>query len=177
MVTDERGTRIREVRGRLAREGPVWIRGADLDFETVTLPERDCDLLRDLLIAEGVETAVEVGLAYGSWALAVGEALAAVGAPSPRHLVIDRFQEHAYADVGWELMCSAGWPARRGSVPARRPAPRPSAAGRSSRPAGCPGGRAGTRRTAAPGTGQPARLLVLADLFVHLHADQVGCLA
>lgn len=72
MVTDERGTRIREVRGRLAREGPVWIRGAELDFEAVTLPERDCDLLRDLLIAEGVETVVEVGLAYGSSALAIG---------------------------------------------------------------------------------------------------------
>jgi hypothetical protein len=44
----------------------------------VTLPERDCDLLRDLLIAEHVEAVVEVGLAYASSALAIGEALVAV---------------------------------------------------------------------------------------------------
>jgi predicted O-methyltransferase YrrM len=107
-MTDERRTRVRDVRRRLAREGPVWTRGPELDFETVTLPERDCDLVRDLLIAERVETVVEIGLAYGSSALAVGEALLTVDAPHPRHVVIDPFQRQAYHDVGWDLLRSAG---------------------------------------------------------------------
>jgi predicted O-methyltransferase YrrM len=103
-----RTDRVREVRSRLAREGPARTRGPELDFETVTLPERDCDLLRDLLIAEGVRTVVEVGLAYGSSALAIGEALLTVGSPHPRHIVIDPFQRQAFADVGWDLLCAAG---------------------------------------------------------------------
>jgi predicted O-methyltransferase YrrM len=72
------------------------------------MPERDCDLLRDLLIAEGVKTVVEVGLAYASSALAIGEALATVNLPGPRHIIIDPFQERAYSNVGWDLLCWAG---------------------------------------------------------------------
>jgi predicted O-methyltransferase YrrM len=108
MRTEERRTRIREVRARLRRDGPAWTRGAERDFATVTLPERDCDLLRDLLISERVRTVVEVGLAYGSSALAVGEALVTVNSPRPRHIVIDPFQQRAFANVGWDLLCSAG---------------------------------------------------------------------
>jgi len=74
----------------------------------VTLPERDCDLVRDLLIAERAQTVVEVGLAYGSSALAIGEALVAVDAPQPRHIVIDPFQQEAFNNVGWGLLCAAG---------------------------------------------------------------------
>jgi predicted O-methyltransferase YrrM len=107
MRTDERKTRIREVRARLAREGPAWTR-QDGDFEQVTVPERDCDLLRDLLISERAETVVEIGLAYASSALAIGEALATVAAPGPRHVVIDPFQRSAYCNVGWDLLRSAG---------------------------------------------------------------------
>jgi len=108
METEERMTRLREVRRRLALEGPSRTRTRERDFETVTLPERDCDLLRDLLIVEGAETVVEVGLAYASSALAIGEALVTVGPPHPRHLVIDPFQESAWSNVGWDLLCSAG---------------------------------------------------------------------
>jgi predicted O-methyltransferase YrrM len=100
--------RIREVRGTLVREGPVWTRGPESDFETVSLPDRDCDLLRDLCIYERVQTVVEVGLAYGSSALAIGEALVAVGSPHPRHIVIDPFQQRAFRNVGWDVLCSAG---------------------------------------------------------------------
>ncbi|HEY6745843.1 MAG TPA: class I SAM-dependent methyltransferase [Mycobacteriales bacterium] len=100
--------RVRQVRRRLGQEGPAWTRGPELDFETVTLPEHDCDLLRDLLVAEGVRTVVEVGLAYGSSALAIGEALLTVGGPDPRHVVIDPYQERAYANVGRDLLRSAG---------------------------------------------------------------------
>lgn len=72
------------------------------------MPERDCDLVRDLLISEGIQTVVEVGLAYGSSALAIGEALLAVGSPRSRHIVIDPFQQQAFANVGWDLLCAAG---------------------------------------------------------------------
>jgi predicted O-methyltransferase YrrM len=101
-------TRVREVRSRLVREGPSRARDRERDFETVTLPERDCDLLRDLLIAEGTAKVVEVGLAYASSALAIGEALITVDPPYPRHVVIDPFQESAWSNVGWELLRSAG---------------------------------------------------------------------
>lgn len=100
--------RVREVRERLGREGPAGTRGSERDFETVTLPERDCDLLRDLLVAEEVRTVVEVGLAYGSSALAIGEALVTVDPSRARHVVIDPYQQQAFAGVGWDLLRSAG---------------------------------------------------------------------
>lgn len=90
------------------REGPAWTRDRERDFETVTLPERDCDRLRDLLISEGTGTVVEVGLAYASSALAIGEALVTVDPPHPRHVIIDPFQELAFSNVGWDLLCAAG---------------------------------------------------------------------
>jgi cephalosporin hydroxylase len=100
--------RVRETRHRLAQDGPGWTRGPELDFEVVTLPAGDCDLVRDLLIAENARTVVEVGLAYGSSALAIGEALVRVAGAGARHFVIDPFQEQAYANVGWDLLRSAG---------------------------------------------------------------------
>src|SRR5918992_115998 len=108
---EQRGSvrdRVRVERSRLAREGPRWTRDHQGDFECVTLPERDCDLLRDFLIAERVETVVEIGLAYGSSALAVGEALVSGDQSRPLHVIIDPFQDHAYSNVGWELIQSAG---------------------------------------------------------------------
>jgi predicted O-methyltransferase YrrM len=106
--TEEGMTRVREVRSRLVREGPSRTRHRERDFETVTLPERDCDLLRDLLIAEGTATVVEVGLAYASSALAIGEALVTIDPPHPRHIVIDPFQESVWSNIGWEFLRSAG---------------------------------------------------------------------
>jgi hypothetical protein len=87
---DERGTRVREVRRRLAQDGLPWTRHHERDFETVAMPERDCDPLRDLLIAERVEAIVEVGLAYASSALAVGEALVTVAPPRRSRLWMRR---------------------------------------------------------------------------------------
>lgn len=107
MRADERVARVREVRRRLAQDGPQWTR-SEGDFEVVALPERDCDRVRDLLIAEQVETVVEIGLAYGSSALAVGEALVTVDPPHPRHIIVDPFQDDAYSDVGWDVLCAAG---------------------------------------------------------------------
>jgi predicted O-methyltransferase YrrM len=108
MRREQRRQRVQDVRRRLARDGPPWTRDRAGDFDTVTLPERDCDALRDLLIAEGAETVVEIGLAYGSSALAVGEALVAVDAPRPLHLIIDPLQATEWSNVGWELLRSAG---------------------------------------------------------------------
>ncbi|WP_107059322.1 class I SAM-dependent methyltransferase [Streptomyces sp. NRRL F-5126] len=105
---DEGVTRARAVRRRLVREGPPWTREHEGDFETVTVPERHCDRLRDLIVREQAERVVEIGLAYASSALAIGEALAAVNRPFPRHVVIDPLQEREYANTGWQLMCSAG---------------------------------------------------------------------
>ncbi|GAA4888422.1 class I SAM-dependent methyltransferase [Streptomyces coeruleoprunus] len=108
MKRDDRTARIREVRRRLAQEGPAWTRDREADFDTVTVPERDCDELRDLLVREGVQTVVEVGLAYASSALAIGEALVTVDSACPRHVIIDPFQERDWSNAGWDLLCSAG---------------------------------------------------------------------
>jgi predicted O-methyltransferase YrrM len=100
--------RVRGVRRRLARDGPPWTRDRADDFDTVTVPECDCDALRDLLIAEGVQTVVEVGLAYGRSALAIGEALVSAGANQPLHVIIDPLQATEWSNVGWQLLRSAG---------------------------------------------------------------------
>jgi predicted O-methyltransferase YrrM len=96
---------IREARRKLAIDGPPRVRAAD-DFATVTLPERDCDALRDLMIAERPGTVIEIGLAYGSSALAIGEALISIG--GGRHLILDPFQDSAFRDAGWDVVRSAG---------------------------------------------------------------------
>jgi predicted O-methyltransferase YrrM len=106
------------VRRRLAQEGPGRTRDREADFEKVTVPERACDQLRDLLISEGAQTVVEVGLAYASSALAIGEALITVNAPHPRHVIIDPYQERAWSNAGWDLLCSAGLDAIASLVPA-----------------------------------------------------------
>jgi predicted O-methyltransferase YrrM len=51
---------------------------------------------------------IEVGLAYGSSALAIGEALCATGMADVSHIVIDPFQETAYDNVGWDVLKAAG---------------------------------------------------------------------
>ncbi|GAA0652070.1 hypothetical protein GCM10009535_32970 [Streptomyces thermocarboxydovorans] len=105
---DEWADRVAVVRRGLAEHGPPRSPGGGPDFAEVTLPGRDGDLVRDLLVEERVGAVVEVGLAYASSALAIGEALLRSGSLGPRHVVIDPFQYSAYEGVGWELLCSAG---------------------------------------------------------------------
>src|SRR5258708_18612426 len=95
---------IREIRRKLVIGGPTRVRAAG-DFAAVTLPERDCDAIRDLLIAERPGTVIEIGLAYGSSALAIGEALISVG--GDRHVILDPFQDSGFRDAGWEVIRSA----------------------------------------------------------------------
>jgi hypothetical protein len=117
--------RVREARRRLARDGPPWTRWvADGDFETVSVPERDCDALRDLLIAEGVETVVEVGLAYGRSALAAAAAVlagapAAAGGGAGRRRGVRRRQPPVPRGVRRPVLPAQARPARRARRPGR----------------------------------------------------------
>ena len=106
--TDARLQRVRAVRVELHAAGPKRSRPFDHDFERVALPASDADLLRDLLIAHGAHTVIEVGLAYGSSALAIGEALCSNRATNVSHIVIDPFQATSYGNVGWDAMTAAG---------------------------------------------------------------------
>jgi len=100
-------SQVRAVRAQVLAEGPKFRRPIEGDFERVALPASDCDSLRDALIAEGARVVIEVGLAYGSSALAIGEALLTTGRDS-RHIVIDPFQTTAYSNVGWDSLRAAG---------------------------------------------------------------------
>jgi len=99
---------IRAVRAELHAAGPKRRRPFEGDFERVALPAADCDILRDTLVAESARVVIEVGLAYGSSALAIGEALCATGMADVSHIVIDPFQETAYDNVGWDALNAAG---------------------------------------------------------------------
>lgn len=96
---------VRSARRRLTEAGPARTRGEG-DFERVALPEEDGDVLRDLLLDEHAGVVVEIGLAYGSSALAIAEALAAQENPGARHLIVDPFQ-HLFHDAGWEAIAPA----------------------------------------------------------------------
>ena len=104
---DERLRQVRSVRAQLQTSGPARSRPLENDFERVSVPAQDCDVLRDVLIAEGARAVIEIGLAYASSALAIGEALVATGG-EVRHLIIDPHQDSGYASVGWQAMRAAG---------------------------------------------------------------------
>lgn len=96
--------RVRRARRKLAELGPMVSRSPG-DFDRVTLPSDYCDRLRDLVIAERARVVIEIGLAYGSSALAIGEALASHEVA--QHLVIDAFQDR-FDNVGWDSITDAG---------------------------------------------------------------------
>ena len=98
--------RIREARRRLAADGPPRLR-SDGDFEYVSVPASDADVLRDLLVAERPSTVIEIGLAYGSSALAIAEALVAAGSNDARHVIIDAYQDDFHGS-GWAAIAGAG---------------------------------------------------------------------
>ena len=111
MKTADAGARlhlVRTVRADLHAAGPKRSRPFEGDFERVALPAADCDLLRDLLVAERAGVVIEIGLAYGSSALAIGEALCLGGRADVSHVVIDPFQAAAYDNVGRDALEAAG---------------------------------------------------------------------
>lgn len=95
---------VRRKRRELAAVGPSNLRSAD-DFERVALPERDCDGLREILVAESARTVIEIGLAYGSSALAIAEALVSGGSNDAVHVIVDAFQDE-FHDAGWNAIAS-----------------------------------------------------------------------
>jgi predicted O-methyltransferase YrrM len=98
--------RVQDARRRLATDGPPRVRSGG-DFEKVSIPASDGDVLRDLLLAENPSTVIEIGLAYGSSALAVAEALAAAGSSQARHVIIDAYQDQ-FDGSGWTAIVGAG---------------------------------------------------------------------
>jgi predicted O-methyltransferase YrrM len=103
---DDLADRIREARRRLAADGPPRTRSRG-DFERVCLPVRDGDVLRDLLLAEKPGTVIEIGLAYGSSALAIAEALVTGVPDEARHVIVDPYQT-AFHGSGWAVIAGAG---------------------------------------------------------------------
>jgi predicted O-methyltransferase YrrM len=105
-LDNDRVAKICATRRKLAADGPASVRSAG-DFERVSIPNSDGDALRDLLIAERANTAIEIGLAYGSSALAIAEALVIVGSDHARHVIIDAYQDRFYSS-GWSAIAEAG---------------------------------------------------------------------
>lgn len=97
---------VRNIRRTLAADGPSDLR-AEGDFERVSLPGGDGDVLRDLLVAENAAVVIEIGLAYAGSALAIAEALLFQGSANAAHLIIDAFQGD-FHDAGWKAMAAAG---------------------------------------------------------------------
>jgi predicted O-methyltransferase YrrM len=94
------------MRRELVSDGPMHVR-AEGDFERVSIPDGDADVLRDLLVAENARIVVEIGLAYGSSALAIAEALVSPGTEGAAHVIIDVFQDQ-FHDSGWNAIVAAG---------------------------------------------------------------------
>ena len=98
---------MRAARAELHAVGPKRTRPVEGDFERVALPVADGDRLRDLLVAHGARRVIEIGLAYGSSALAIAEALCSKGMTDISHIIIDPFQASAYDNVGWDALTAA----------------------------------------------------------------------
>jgi predicted O-methyltransferase YrrM len=98
--------RIRAARQRLTADGPPRVRSSG-DFERVSVPTADGDVLRNLLLAENPRTVIEIGLAYGSSALAIAEALVAARSDEARHVIVDAYQKDFHGS-GWAAIAGAG---------------------------------------------------------------------
>ena len=98
--------RVTAERRRLSTLGPSSVRSAG-DFERVSISASDGDVLRDLMLAEKPRTVIEVGLAYGTSALAIAEALVSLDDNGARHVIIDAYQDH-FDGAGWNALMAAG---------------------------------------------------------------------
>ena len=96
---EQRLRQVRAVRAQLPTHA---------DFARVALPAADCDALRDTLVAERARVVVEIGLAYGASALAIGEALCATAGAEASHVIIDPHQARAFDNAGWDALQRAG---------------------------------------------------------------------
>ena len=74
----------------------------------ISLPDQDGDLLRDLLVDDHARTVIEIGLAYGSSALAIAEALVLQGPPRGPPMSSSILTSTTFHDVGWDAITAAG---------------------------------------------------------------------
>jgi predicted O-methyltransferase YrrM len=97
---------IQRARQELARGGPGSCRTPG-DFERVTLPTADADILRDLMLVESARVVIEIGLGYGTSALAIGESLSRLPPGPGRLVIVDPFQDQ-YNNVGRDALLATG---------------------------------------------------------------------
>jgi hypothetical protein len=91
---------IREIRRKLAVEAPPRVWSAD-GFATVTLPERDCDVIRDLLIAERPWHDHRNRPGLRPLGTRHRRGIDSVG--GDRYVIVDPFQESEFRHAGWEM--------------------------------------------------------------------------
>jgi predicted O-methyltransferase YrrM len=99
---------VRAVRAKLVRESFRHRQPLQHDFERISLPATDCDVLRDALVADGARVVIEIGLAYGASALAIGEALCSTAGMEASQLIIDPYQARGFNNFGWDALKEAG---------------------------------------------------------------------
>jgi predicted O-methyltransferase YrrM len=80
-------------------------RGEPIALSPHSIERADGEALLELLIAEGVERTIEVGLALGISALWFCQA---VGAPGGRHVAVDPFQQESWNGAGLRTLREAG---------------------------------------------------------------------
>ena len=99
---------VRRYRGALYEQGHV--RGDDgstVALDPHGLAEVDARDIRDLAVAEGVGSTLEVGLGLGLGTLALCEALLEVGNPAARHVVVEPFPDD-FGGAGARAIREAG---------------------------------------------------------------------
>jgi predicted O-methyltransferase YrrM len=88
------------------REGSVLDgRGEAISLSPHSIERADGEALRELLVAEGVERTIEVGLALGISALWFCQAVAERGG---RHVAVDPFQEESWHGAGLRTLREGG---------------------------------------------------------------------
>jgi len=88
-----------------ARESVLDAQGSRMALFPHSIERSDGEALRDLVIAQGAERTIEVGLALGISALYFCEALSA---RDGRHVAVDPFQQESWRNTGLRTLRDAG---------------------------------------------------------------------
>ena len=102
--------RFRGVLARVVREGTVvsTADGATYEVFPVAASPVEGAALRDQVVRSGATRTIETGFGYGISTLFICQGLLERGGSSPRHVVIDPFQDTAYGGCGRQLLQEAG---------------------------------------------------------------------
>jgi predicted O-methyltransferase YrrM len=82
--------------------------GTAVELDPHALAEVDAREIRDLAVAEGVETTLEVGLGLGVGTLSLCEVLLEVGRPGARDVVVEPFPDEFFGGAGLQTIRDAG---------------------------------------------------------------------